>query len=102
MWRSSPRAGLDAVQIAATAQGDAAAACWTPRQKLLIALVDALHDTAKLPEPLWQALAEAWSGEQLIELILLAGYYHTVSYLTNAFQIEAEPYAAPFPKIIPG
>ena len=95
------RAGLDAAQIAATAQGDAAA-CWTPRQKLLIALVDSLHDTAQLPAPLWQTLTEEWSGEQLIELVLLAGYYHTVSFLTNAFQIEAEPYGALFPDIIPG
>jgi 4-carboxymuconolactone decarboxylase len=96
------RAGLDAAQIAATVQGDTAAPCWTPRQKLLISLVDSLHDTAQLPAPLWQALAEDWSSEQLIELVLLAGYYHTVSFLTNAFRIEDEAYGAAFPIVSPG
>jgi 4-carboxymuconolactone decarboxylase len=86
------RAGLDAAQIAATAEGDAVAPCWTARQGLLIALVDALHDKAGFSDDLWTALAAEWTEEQLIELVQLTGYYHTVSFLTNAFRIEAEPY----------
>jgi 4-carboxymuconolactone decarboxylase len=91
------RAGLDAAQIEATALGNASASCWAPRQGLLIALVDALHDHASLPDTLWSALAASWSEEQLIELVLLAGYYHAVSFLTNAFRIEAEPYGRKLP-----
>ena len=86
------RAGLDAAQIAATTEGDPAAPCWTARQGLLIALVDALHDKAAVPDDLWTALAAEWTEEQLIELVQLTGYYHMVSFLTNAFRIEAEPY----------
>jgi 4-carboxymuconolactone decarboxylase len=89
-------AGLDAAQVAAAA-GEAEAPCWTGRQKLLIALVDALHDRAALPDALWTALAAEWTEEQLIELVLLTGYYHAVSFLTNAFRIEAEPYGRKFP-----
>ncbi len=90
------RAGLDAAQIAATT-GDSAAPCWTPRQRLLIELVDALHEQAAVPDALWTALAAEWAEAQLIELVLLTGYYHAVAFLTNAFRIEAEPYGRRFP-----
>ena len=33
----------------------------------------------------------------MLELLLLAGFYRTVSYLTNALRLPLEPYAARFP-----
>ena len=90
-------ARFNAAQIDATARGDASAPCWSRRQSLLIALVDTLHDDAAVPDPLWSELAAEWSEEQLIELVLLAGYYHAVSFLTNAFRIETEAYGKAFP-----
>jgi hypothetical protein len=33
----------------------------------------------------------------MLELLLLAGFYRTVSYLTNALRLPPEPYAARFP-----
>ncbi len=47
--------------------------------------------------PCWTALAVEWMEEQLIELVLLTSYYHAVSFLTNAFRIEQEPYGRMFP-----
>jgi alkylhydroperoxidase family enzyme len=38
-----------------------------------------------------------FSDEQLLELIVLAGFYHTVSFLTNALRLPIESYAARFP-----
>ena len=35
--------------------------------------------------------------EQLIELIMLAGSYHTVSFLANALRLPREPFAPGFP-----
>ena len=35
--------------------------------------------------------------EAVLELLLLAGFYRTVSYLTNALRLPLEPYAARFP-----
>jgi len=33
----------------------------------------------------------------MLELLLLAGFYRTVSYLTNALRLPPEAYAARFP-----
>ncbi len=38
-----------------------------------------------------------FSEEAILELLLLAGFYRTVSYLTNALRLPLEPYAARFP-----
>ncbi len=45
----------------------------------------------------WSLPAE-WSAAQLIELIVLAGFYHTVSFVVNAVGVEREAFAARFPR----
>jgi len=90
-------AGLAPDAVRATVRGTADAPCWTPREALLIRLVDALHDTAGIDEGLWSALTAEFSEEQLIELIVLTGFYHTVSFVTNGLRLPPEPDAARFP-----
>jgi alkylhydroperoxidase family enzyme len=51
----------------------------------------------KVSNALWRALAAEWTAEQLIELIALAGFYHLISFTTNALQIPRESYGARFP-----
>jgi alkylhydroperoxidase family enzyme len=87
-------AGFTAAQLAATVEGPADDPVWSPRERLLLALCDALHDQARVPDPLWSALAEELDAAQLIELLALAGQYHMISFLTNAARIEPEPGAA--------
>jgi hypothetical protein len=36
-------------------------------------------------------------GEQLLELGMLTGFYHMVSFMVNALRLEPEAYAARFP-----
>ncbi len=93
------RAGLDASQIRATALGAANDAAWTARESLLIRLVDSLHDTSAVDDDLWTSLKGEFTDEQLIECIVLTGFYHTVSFVTNALRIPPEPYGASFPPI---
>jgi alkylhydroperoxidase family enzyme len=45
----------------------------------------------------WHELEAEFSPEQLLELIALAGLYHTVSFLTNALALPLEKGAARFP-----
>ena len=91
------RAGLTPAQIAASAQGTAEDPAWSPNQRLLIRLADVLHDTATVPEDLWSALAAVWRPDQLLELIVLAGNYHMVAFVTNSLGVELEDFAARFP-----
>jgi len=92
-----PRVGLSPEQVAATAAGTPDDPAFDVRDRLLLRAADALHDTATIPEPLWQALAVELSEEQLLELLLVCGFYHLISFTANAAQLPNEPFAARFP-----
>jgi alkylhydroperoxidase family enzyme len=91
-------AGLSAAQVAATVNGAGDDPAWTPHERLIVRLVDALHDRSSVDDALWAALREAFSEEQLIELVALTGFYHLISFLTNALALPLEEGAARFPK----
>ncbi|HYE93593.1 MAG TPA: carboxymuconolactone decarboxylase family protein [Terriglobales bacterium] len=91
------RVGLTPVQVAATVSGDSRDGTWSADEALLIRLVDELHDTARVSDELWSALAATFTLEQVLELIALVGFYHTVSFFANALRLAPEPFAAPFP-----
>ena len=69
---------------------------WSERDRLVLRLADELHDTSTVSDGLWGELARAFSDEQILEFILLAGFYHTVAYLTNGLKLPLEAYAARF------
>ena len=87
------RAKLTPAQVGATFGGDGDDPAWSNEERLLIQLVDQLHDTSNISAELWQALASAFSVEQILELIALVGFYHTVSFFANGLKLEAESYA---------
>jgi alkylhydroperoxidase family enzyme len=91
------RVGLDAAQLASTVHGGPDDACWSDDDRLLLRLCDALHRDCNIDDALWQTLSEHFSDEALLELLMLAGFYRTVSYLTNALRLPLEPDAACFP-----
>jgi alkylhydroperoxidase family enzyme len=91
------RAGLSEQQVAATRAVDPDCAGLGSRDALLFRLVDGLHDEADVSDEVWNGLAAHFNAEQLLELIALTGYYHTISFMTNAIRIDLEPDAARFP-----
>jgi len=91
------KAGLSDAQAQATITGAADNDCWNEREKLLIRLVDALHDQAQIGNALWAALTCEFSDEQILELIVLTGLYHMVSFVTNGLRLPLEPYGVKFP-----
>lgn len=91
------KAGFGADEIAATVAPGADAACWTPREQLIVRLVDELHETHTVGDGLWAALKEEFEDGQLIELVVLTGLYHMVSFTVNALRLPLEDYAARFP-----
>jgi alkylhydroperoxidase family enzyme len=91
------RAGLDEAQLRSLVHGDAGDACWAPPEALLIRLCDGLHATCDVDDGLWSELRAVFSEEAVLELLLLAGFYRTVSYLTNALRLPLEAYGARFP-----
>lgn len=96
------RFGLGEAEIEGTRRAPAADPLWSDRDRSLVRLVDELHEDATVSDALWDALRREWSDEQLIELIVLVGFYHTISFVTNALRIDLEDGAARFPVETPG
>lgn len=92
------KAGFSDEQIAATCQTALDDALWSEEQLALLQLVDELHQEAQLRDDTWTLLRVFFSEEQLIELIMLAGLYHAVSFIVNGLKIENEVFAPRFPE----
>jgi alkylhydroperoxidase family enzyme len=84
-------------EVRATVHGGADASCWTAAEKVMIAAVDALHRSATLDDTEFTALAAHYDEAKIFEIILLCGFYRTVSYLANGLKLPLEENAARFP-----
>jgi len=92
------RTGLSAEQVASTVTGASDAACWTPDEQALLALVDDLVDHHALLDATWSTLAAHFDDAQILEAIALVGYYHTISFLCRGLDLPPEANAARFPQ----
>ena len=91
------KVGLSEAEVAATVHGAPDDPFWSDAERAVIRLVDALHDTARVSDALWAELRGHWKDDQLVELVVLAGFYHTISFVVNGLGVELEEYAARFP-----
>ena len=66
------------------------------RRVLLERLVDELHDGDDVSDDLWDELAANYSPEQLLELLVLHGWYRLIAGVANATRLPLEPWAARF------
>ena len=88
--------GLTEEQLGATRHGEADDPAWSADDRALIELVDQLHDTCTIEDVLWARLAERFDDDQLLELLIIAGWYRLISYVVNAVGVELEPWAERF------
>jgi alkylhydroperoxidase family enzyme len=91
------RAGLSTEQVASLTRGDPSDSCWDQeRDRLLINAVDALHTGADIDDHLWTRLSAVFTEEQLLDLTMLTGWYHAISFTANAARVALEPGAPRF------
>jgi len=91
------RAGLSAAQVTSLVYGGAGDPCWlSERDRLLIEAADALHEEADIGDELWGRLAREFTEGQLLDLLMLAGWYHAISFTANAARVTAEDGAPRF------
>lgn len=83
------RAGLTDDEIRAVT-AEIGSGPWTDGERDLLGMVDELMDDDCVSEATWRRLADRWSPEQLIELVLLAGFYRMVSSSLNTFGVQLE------------
>ena len=89
--------GLSDEQLAATVHGEADDPAWSEHDGLLVSLVDELNATATVSDELWARLAAEWTPSQLVELLVLAGWYRLIAQVINAARVEHEDWAERFP-----
>ncbi|WP_213010435.1 hypothetical protein [Paractinoplanes toevensis] len=59
-------------------------------------MVDELHRSSDIGDDLWQAAADLFDQAQLLDLLLLCGWYHAISFVARATRVAAEPGAPRF------
>lgn len=90
------RFGISEDKIRGTLDWDAQDTRWSERERAIVGLVDELHESANLSDAQWKRLAANFEPDQIVELMVIVGFYHTISYLTNGLSLDLEPDAARF------
>jgi 4-carboxymuconolactone decarboxylase len=89
--------GLSERQLAATVHGSAEDPAWSEEERAVVRLADELHDTADVSDATFAELERHFGAEQILELVVTSGWYHTISFVINAARVQREPWAARFP-----
>lgn len=90
--RFATRAALTPDQIGSLTHGTSADPCWTAeRDRLLLDATDALHLHHDLDDTLWDRLCAEFTPEQLLDLLMLCGWYHAISFTARATRLPMEP-----------
>lgn len=92
-----PHTNMSDAQIAATVHGRTDDPLWQEDEHAILALADSLHAHSRVDDALYARLQKSFEPEQIVELVVLAGFYHTISFAIGAFAIENEPDAPRFP-----
>jgi alkylhydroperoxidase family enzyme len=92
-------AGLDDKTMKATVLARPDDKVWGGADALLVRLVDELHYGACVSDALWSELAAHFTASQLLEILVLAGWYHVIAFVANGAGVPREPWAARFPPL---
>jgi alkylhydroperoxidase family enzyme len=96
------RVGLTEAQIRSVTHGEASDGCWErERDRFLIEAADSLHADAAIGDELYRRLAHEFSETELLDLFMLCGWYHAISFTANAAQVDLEPGAPRFDDYLP-
>jgi hypothetical protein len=78
-------------QIDSLAGGLPSDTCWTAEDAALLHAVDELHASFDLGDQTWSKLAQYLGEDACVELLLLAGWYHAISFAVRALRLPMEP-----------
>jgi alkylhydroperoxidase family enzyme len=86
-----PRAELTPEQITSLTHGDAGDVCWeSERDRVLIRMVDALHVGSTVDDEMFVALRAQFDERQILDLTMLCGWYHAISFTARASGVPLE------------
>ena len=70
---------------------------WSDDDAALVAMTDELCRDDVVSTPTWARLSARWSEDQLLELLVLAGFYRLVSGFLRSVGVQREPGTPGFP-----
>jgi 4-carboxymuconolactone decarboxylase len=91
------RVGLTDDEIVALASNVSEHA-WSDHDRALVAMVDDLCADDCVSDTTWSALAARFTDEQLVELVMLAGYYRMISGFLNSAGVQLDDGVPGFPE----
>ncbi len=85
------KARLDREQVRSLTHGGADDPCWTAeRDRLLVRAVDSLCDSRDIDDALWTALRTEFDEREILDLTMLCGWYHAISFTARAARVPLE------------
>lgn len=85
------KAGLGPEQVRDTAAAVPDPRLWSSQEVCLLDLADQLHRNSDIDDALWSELNRHWITGQILEMLLLCGFYRTIGYFNNVLRVEQEP-----------
>ncbi|MEU8424766.1 carboxymuconolactone decarboxylase family protein [Micromonospora sp. NPDC048835] len=94
------RAGLTPAEVTSLTCGSPDDPSWTAgREATLIRMVDALHDSSDVDDELWRCAQELLDERQLLDVLLLCGWYHAICFAARTARVDLERGAPRFADI---
>ena len=72
-------------------------ALWTPAERLVVRMVDELHQHSTVADETWQSLVATWPQEQVMELVFASSFYHMAAFFLNTAAVPLEEGSRRFP-----
>ncbi|WP_345568081.1 carboxymuconolactone decarboxylase family protein [Streptomyces plumbiresistens] len=63
---------------------------WSDHERALLRAVDELNADARLQDTTWETLAKGYDDGQLVEVLMLIGFYHMLAFTVNTVGVELE------------
>ncbi|NGN94768.1 carboxymuconolactone decarboxylase family protein [Nocardioides sp. KC13] len=89
------KAGLDAEQLASLARGGPTDGCWSSADRAVLDAVDELHATFDLSDDTWSRLVAAAGEDAALDLVMVCGWYHAISFAVRVLGLPLEPGTKP-------
>ena len=94
--RISLAGGMEREEIDRVLEG-ADADGWSAHDAALLRAADELHRDSRVSDGTWEALAQTYDTERLIEATMVVGHYHLVAFALNTFGVELDEGLEPLP-----
>ena len=83
---------LTDAQVRSLGHGTPVDACWTDTSdRAVLRAVDQLHNSHDLDDETWAGLVGAVGEDGALDVLLVAGWYHAISYAVRALRLPMEP-----------